>query len=953
MKKTFLFLFIAAVNTTMLYAQGIQQRSWVDGDSTDFQKYSSSQGVMVDESIRLIPQTDVYTPDSTRYFLYGEDRLWPIQTFAISGAYDIDLVEEKNKRFYLISDGLGRKVFEVNFTDPNNPIYPPVFTFTGQVLPLINPVDASAFYRGDDRKVLITDNGSNRVILVDRLGQNEEWAYGDGTAGRGQNQLNSPADAVALPDTNLFLIADQGNDRVIQVSQATNTVVWSYGEVDMLDPVDVELDTQRNSALITDRSNHRIILVNFTTHDIVWQFGTGQPGNTLTTLNLPVDADLLPNGDVLIADTGNKRLLQVDPSGNVVWKFDHRLLESLRDADRLPDNRTLIIGNYENVLQHIPIWLGYKDSLFVSEWAYLGQRVNFETLEWDAEVPTGTRLKLQIRSADNAVDLLDSPWYGPTDADSFYTVSGTPVNQNHHQGHSYFQFRAYLETDTPLQTPSLTNVRLHYQYYDRSQSGTLTSDIITDSSGVIISTWKTLNYETSQFEARNIKIDILNASTGGVLKTLYAENIGTVQNPISLSSFEELKSIQAIRLRATLNTSLSYRTPELLNWGIEWTSTQSTISQILFLNADDEAATYYRATPDNPPKEPFVDQAIVRLVDQNLTTVQNLITLKINALKSHDVLDTPLTLRPEGWFQNTGIPLVIAGSEVPGNTVLEVQDRDTLVISYTDPTNPLDVNVDSVFIIQNSVGHLNIVDHTDTPVDTMSIGDSLFVRITGERDHNITRLQDTIWVDVLNNKTGDKELIPLIELADSAANFATGHFISMVGLPIVLSSAGILDDGKIQTLSGNKINVSHVDNVTLQDILEIRQLPNIDTSRAVPQGLIDFDVAPNPFYVHRFDRIKMRASSAVSNLYVKRIEIYNLAGARVREINGSTVSFDLAQPIPRGTFANTETWWDLRNDNGNFVNSGTYWIKMIGSITTSTGGSSGDVSTMRKVIIIR
>ena len=82
---------------------------------------------------------------------------------------------------------------------------------------------------------------------------------------------------------------------------------------------------------------------------------------------------------------------------------------------------------------------------------------------------------------------------------------------------------------------------------------------------------------------------------------------------------------------------------------------------------------------------------------------------------------------------------------------------------------------------------------------------------------------------------------------------------------------------------------------------------------------------------------------------VDKIEIYNLAGYKVRTISGNQLQFNPIQPIPQDAFSYSENWWDFRNDNGEQVSSGTYWIKMYGSINNS----SQQLSAVRKLILIR
>ncbi|MBD3289329.1 hypothetical protein GF337_11050, partial [candidate division KSB1 bacterium] len=404
MKKCISIVITILIGIANANGQAIQQRSWSDGSDTLFTEYASFQGVVVDSTVRLIPYSEVHEPDSFRYILYGDDGIWPLQKFPLSAASDIDFISEKNKNFYLVTDGFGRRVFEINYTDPDNPIEAG-FSFTGQSRPLINPVDASIFYDNGDRKILITDAGGNRVVKVDRLGGDEEWFYGDGNSGMGRNQLSGPADALALPDTNLYLICDQGNSRIIMVEESTKNVMWSYGNAGELNPTDIEYEAESNSVLVTDRGNHQVFFIRISDSIVWWSYGTGERGSAANMLDSPIDADILENGNILIADAGNNRLLEVNRGGEVEWAFEHRPLLNLSDADRLPSDRTVIIADYPPLFNDIPIWLAYSDSLFVSDYMSIGKAVNIDSLYWEGETPENSDIRLQIRSADNPANL--------------------------------------------------------------------------------------------------------------------------------------------------------------------------------------------------------------------------------------------------------------------------------------------------------------------------------------------------------------------------------------------------------------------------------------------------------------------------------------------------------------------------------------------------------------------
>ena len=86
-----------------------------------------------------------------------------------------------------------------------------------------------------------------------------------------------------------------------------------------------------NRTLITEYGNQRVIEVD-SSGSIVWLI----PG-----LNLPTDAERLPNGNTLIAQYGNGRVIEVDENGDVVWEITG--LHKPMDAERLQNGNTLVV----------------------------------------------------------------------------------------------------------------------------------------------------------------------------------------------------------------------------------------------------------------------------------------------------------------------------------------------------------------------------------------------------------------------------------------------------------------------------------------------------------------------------------------------------------------------------------------------------------------------------------
>jgi hypothetical protein len=154
----------------------------------------------------------------------------------------------------------------------------------------------------------------NRVIVVNQQGQ-IVWQYGQaGVAGSGPNELNVPVFAIQLPNHNIMVV-DQGNNRVIEIDKNSKQIVWSYGPKSgpgaLNNPNSAELLPNGN-ILIGDENNNRVIEI---TRDgtIAWEYSQGLSGAAF--------ASRLPNGNTLITDSSHSRVLEVTPNKKMVFEY--------------------------------------------------------------------------------------------------------------------------------------------------------------------------------------------------------------------------------------------------------------------------------------------------------------------------------------------------------------------------------------------------------------------------------------------------------------------------------------------------------------------------------------------------------------------------------------------------------------------------------------------------------
>jgi hypothetical protein len=164
-------------------------------------------------------------------------------------------------------------------------------------------------------QIMITDQGNQRVIVVDR-DKKLLWQYGTtGVSGNGPNQLSNPNSAELLANGHI-LIADENNNRAIEVTLDFQ-IVKTFTAGGTVSGVAFASRLDNGDTLITDSNNNRAVEVD-ANDNVVWQYvtntGTGSNPNPL-----PTRAIRLRNGNTLISDQFNQRVIEVSPAGAIVF----------------------------------------------------------------------------------------------------------------------------------------------------------------------------------------------------------------------------------------------------------------------------------------------------------------------------------------------------------------------------------------------------------------------------------------------------------------------------------------------------------------------------------------------------------------------------------------------------------------------------------------------------------
>jgi len=294
---------------------------------------------------------------------------------------------------------------------------------------LQRPFSAQRFTRDGQELTLIADRWACRVFAVDQQ-KNVVWQYGV------TNESGTTTDHLADPfyarysdaDGGTVLIADcNGGNRVIEVKYDAyragapdngfdeQSILWSYGTAGVegsgLGLLDKPHSAQRlasGNVLITDADGARVFEVDRVTKDIVWQFGvTAEPGDGADHLTDPNYAARLSDGDTLIVDTGNGRVIRVTATGDIDTAYDVRTEGRPSSGTGEPDPRAAVytadnlLAVAESQFQQI-VLLGYQSpAQAIStplDCGLHGVKKAFRKLTWKGDTgQSGTKVAVDYR----------------------------------------------------------------------------------------------------------------------------------------------------------------------------------------------------------------------------------------------------------------------------------------------------------------------------------------------------------------------------------------------------------------------------------------------------------------------------------------------------------------------------------------------------------------------------
>jgi hypothetical protein len=267
---------------------------------------------------------------------------WVYEPDDVVWSYDVDPLE--NGDLFLTAttreDGRGQTKF-LRF-DPGNQSV--VWSVTADFL---DTHDADLL---DDQRIAVANmrnpdpaNGTNddRLLVYNRTTREVEWEwrfadhYPPSVGGNYSEDWTHVNDIDPVRGGEAFLASPRNLDQTILVNRETGEIelrVGRDGEHSVMhaqhNPLYLESEAGRPTVLVADSENDRIVEYELREGANATAGTAGEDGAWRRTWTLgsadsfrwPRDADRLPDGNTLVGDSRNSRVLEVNPQGEVVWE---------------------------------------------------------------------------------------------------------------------------------------------------------------------------------------------------------------------------------------------------------------------------------------------------------------------------------------------------------------------------------------------------------------------------------------------------------------------------------------------------------------------------------------------------------------------------------------------------------------------------------------------------------
>lgn len=235
--------------------------------------------------------------------------------------FDVDILSESRLLFSAKSEECGRCAFIYDWREDEVIDSFPVPTDTHDV----DLLGDGKYVVADKHHKPMPDHG---IYIYDIESGERTWQWnftdhypetaGDGY-GKGKDYTHVN-DVDPVENGSKFLISPRNFDRVMLINRSTGATEWTLGEEDNHEILyeqhhPVLLDSDPPTVLVGDSRNNRV--VEYTRENGEWELVWAHYG-----LNWPRGVDRLPNGNTIIVDSANDRVIEVSPDHSIEWSYD-------------------------------------------------------------------------------------------------------------------------------------------------------------------------------------------------------------------------------------------------------------------------------------------------------------------------------------------------------------------------------------------------------------------------------------------------------------------------------------------------------------------------------------------------------------------------------------------------------------------------------------------------------
>jgi hypothetical protein len=195
----------------------------------------------------------------------------------------------------------------------------------GTELVIANMRNYNATSGVNEDRIFVYNRTTDEVTWEWVFARQTDWreTQGGKYAGDASNDWTHLNDVDVIGDGR-FLVSPRNFDQVLVVDRSTKAIEMRLGrdgDHDVLyeqhNPTYLESRNGTPTILVADSENDRVVEYAKRGHGWTrtWELGSSQD------FNWPRDADRLPDGNTLVVDTNNQRVVEVTPGGEIVWEF--------------------------------------------------------------------------------------------------------------------------------------------------------------------------------------------------------------------------------------------------------------------------------------------------------------------------------------------------------------------------------------------------------------------------------------------------------------------------------------------------------------------------------------------------------------------------------------------------------------------------------------------------------